>query len=192
MLLREEVEVRRTRETEAPLVGAGAPPRAGRVEIVRPLPAVLDPEHRAQILHSRMQRARPFWTSPLVGVQGIAKVVVVLVRLACELCDVSEIAMHRAEAPRPVWIKVELALASGDKLRDRSSDSARSTEAVQRESRRHVEAMHSGHRTDQRPGVGSHRVGVTDELDDARLVREGEASGSARQQRLEPRLVRRQ
>src|ERR1700693_4994901 len=189
MLFSELVEVRRLLEAEGALGGAGAAPWQAGLEVIRPLPSVLGAEYRAKVLHARMQRARPFRAAPLVGVEWIAEVVVVLVGLAGELGRVAEVAVHRPEAPGPVGVEVELRLAGGDQLSERAPDATRSAESIQRKSRGHVEAAHPWHRADERTGIGSHRIGMADELDDAGVVHGGKPPGRAGEQRLEARLV---
>src|SRR5207249_2999616 len=127
-------------------------------------------EDRPQVLCARVQRAGAARPAPLVGVEGVALKVVVLVGLARELGDVDVVAVHRPEPPGPVAVKVQLALPAGDHLGDRAPDAAGAAEAVERKAGGHVEPAHPRHRADQRGRVGRHRVGVADELDDARVV----------------------
>src|SRR4029077_8053704 len=86
---------------KAPLVGAGAAPRAVRLEVLRPFPPVFLPEDRAKVLHPVVEGARPPRPAPLVGVVWIAKVVVIAVRLFGQLRHVAMVAVDRAEAPGP-------------------------------------------------------------------------------------------
>ena len=192
VLVGELVEVGRARESEAPLVGAGPTPRLPRLEVVGPFPSVLDPEHGAEVLHPRVQRTRPLRASPLVGVEGISKVVVVLVGLARELGRVTEVAMYRSEPPRPVGIEVEIGLGARDELGEAPSDTARAAETVEREAGGHIQAGHARHRPGQRVRVGRHRVRMADQFHDPRLVQEWETAGRAREEWLESRLVWRQ
>src|SRR5207245_3904300 len=59
------LEVRRSREAEGSLVRAGPAPWPPSLEVVRPLPTVLDAEDRTQVLHPRVERACPARPSPL-------------------------------------------------------------------------------------------------------------------------------
>src|SRR5207302_844188 len=192
VLFGEPVEVGRARESEAPLVGAGPTPRLPRLEVVGPFPSVLDPEHGAEVLHPRVQRTRPLRASPLVGVEGISKVVVVLVGLARELGRVTEVAMYRSEPPRPVGIEVEIGLGARDELGEAPSDTARAAETVEREAGGHVQAGHSRHWPDQWVGVRCHGVRMADQFHDPRVMQEWETAGRACQKWLESRLVWRQ
>src|SRR5579859_5401282 len=108
------------------LVRPGAPPRRPGLEVVRSLPSVLGAENRPEVLAPLVQRARPPRPAPFVGVVWISKVVVVLVGLARKLGRVAVVLVHRAEAPGPVWVQVEVGLAAGDQLRQRAADAARS------------------------------------------------------------------
>src|SRR4029077_16652659 len=99
------------------------------------------------------------------------------------------VAMYGAEAPAAIRVQVELGLAPGHPLRQRSPDSARAAEAVEREPGGQVQAADARHRAEQRIGVGRHRVWVADELDDPRVAEEREPARGAAQERLEPRLV---
>src|SRR5216684_345184 len=74
----------RARPAETPLVGAGAPPRPARLVVVDTLPAVLRPEHRAQVLHARVKRAGTARPAPLIRIEWKAQEVVVAVGLAGE------------------------------------------------------------------------------------------------------------
>src|SRR4029077_4163239 len=102
---------------ETALVGAGAPPGLARLEMLRPLPAVLLSEDRAEVLHTMMQGAGPARPAPFVGVVWIAKEVVVAVRLSRQFGHVAMVAMDRSETPGPIRIKVELAVSRRDQLR---------------------------------------------------------------------------
>src|SRR5437868_624856 len=108
MLLGQHFEVGWPHEAETPLVRSGAAPRTSGLEVIRALPSVLDAEDRAQILHPRVERAGPAGPTPLVRIEGIAKVVVVLVALASELGRVAVVMMDRPEPPRPVGVQVQL------------------------------------------------------------------------------------
>src|SRR3982074_1017589 len=102
------------------------------------------------------------------------------------------VAVHWTKAPRPVRIEGELLRAGGDELRKGLADSASAAKTVERESRREVETLHAGNRTDKWIGVRRHGVGVADELHDSGLAHERETAGRAGQERLEPCLVGRQ
>ena len=78
-------------------------------------------------------------------------------------------------------MEVELGLAGRDQLGQRPSDSAATSKTIERKPRREVQAMHARDRADQWVGVGRHRVGMADELHDACLAYEWEASRSPRQ-----------
>src|ERR1700704_5405214 len=99
MLLRHLVEVGRAGPSKAALIGAGTTPRPVRLVVVNPFPSVLGPEHRAKVLHARVQRACPARAAPLIGVVRIAEKVVVAVRLACELGGIPMVAMYWTETP---------------------------------------------------------------------------------------------
>jgi hypothetical protein len=130
--------------------------------------------------------ARP---APLVRVVWIAEVVVVAIGLTRQLGDVAVVAVHRTEAPGPVRIEVELGLAGGDQLGQRAADASRASESIERKAGRQVEALHPRHRTNQWIGIRRHGVGMTDQLHDARLTHEREATRGPGQKRFEPRLV---
>src|SRR5207245_784703 len=106
--------------------------------------------------------------------------------------SVPMIRVDRAEAPGPVWVKVELGLARADQLGQGAADPAGASETVQRQPGRKKEAAHARYRSDQWVGVGRHGIGVADELHNPGLTRKRKASRSAGQERLEPRLVGRE
>ena len=191
MLLRDEVEIRRSRPAELALIGARAPPGLAGTEVVGPLPAVLRAEDRAQLLEAPVQRAEPLRPPPLVRVERITKAVVVAVDLTRGGGREVGVAVRAAEAPGPVALDVELRLAGRDELRSGLPHSAGSAEAVQREAGRHPESRDPRHRAEERVAVGRHRVGMADELHHARVVQEGEAADRALPERPEALLVRR-
>ena len=131
VLLRHLVEVGRAGPSEAPLVSTGATPWPPRFVVVDPLPAMLGPEDRAEVLHARVKRAGPARTAPLVGVIGVAQKVVVPIRLARELGGIAVVAMNRTEAPAAVWMEVELGFATGHPLGQCAPDPACASEPVQ-------------------------------------------------------------
>src|SRR5207244_3638849 len=130
MFLGLQLEPRRPGPAEAALVGAGPPPGPTRLEVLGPFPPVFGAEDRAQVLHPVVQGAGPAWPAPLVGVVRVAKEVVVAVRLSGQLRHVAVIVVHRAKAPGPVGIEVELGLLRGDQLCQRLADSASTAEPV--------------------------------------------------------------
>ena len=160
-----------------------------RLEMLGPLPSVLRPEDRAEVLHARVQRAGALRPAPFVGVEWIPEQVVVAVRLASQLGRVARVAMHRTESPRPVRVQVELGLAAGDELRQGPADAAGAAKSVQRQACRDVEPRRTGHGADQRVGVRRHRIGVADQLHDPGLAQEREAASRAVKKRLEAALI---
>ena len=174
-LLRQDRHVRRLGPAEGPLLLPRSPWRLARAAVIRALPAVLGREHRPGVLHPLVQRAQAPRPAEHVAVERVAEAVVVAVGLARGLGGVARVAVHGAEAPRPVRLQVVLALAGGDELGDGLADPAGAAEAVEREAGRDVEAGHPRQLADERVAVGRHRVGVADELDDAGVGEEREA-----------------
>src|SRR5207248_9293801 len=122
------------------LVRAGAAPGLPGLEVVGPLPTVLDAEDGAEVLHPRVQCAGATRPAPLVGVIRVPEVVVVAVCLAGQLGGVTIVAVGRAESPRPVWVEVELGLACCHELGDRPADGAGAAETVEGKAGGHIEA----------------------------------------------------
>ena len=100
VLDRDPVVVRRPRPAEGALVLARAPPRLAGPEVVGALPAVLRPEHGAELLQPPVQRAQPLGPPRLRRVVRIALPVVVLVDLARARGGEVGIAVRAAEPPR--------------------------------------------------------------------------------------------
>src|SRR2546423_3837933 len=118
---------------ETALVRARTPPGPARLEVLGPFPAVFASKDAAQVLDPVVEGTRAARPAPLVGVVGIAEKVVIAVGLFRQLSDVAMVAVDRPEAPGAIGIEIELALAGGDKLRDRFPPPARGAEPVQRQ-----------------------------------------------------------
>ena len=187
----EPLEPGRLPEPERPLVGSGPPARLPRLEEVRALPPVLRPEDRAEILETSVKRREPLGPAPLVDVERVAEAVVVAVDLARRLLREARIAVRRAEAPGAVAGHVELGLPLADPLGNRLADAAGPAEAVERETGGRPEPRHPGHRPEERIAVRGHRVGMTNERDDARVTQKGEPTDGAVHELLEACVVRR-
>ncbi len=188
-LLGQQVRIGRRRPAEGALLLPRPPPRPSGLVVVGALPAVLGGEDGARVLRALVQRAGAPGPPERVAVERIAQAVVVAIGLARGLGGVARVAVHGAEAPRAVALQVELALARGHELGDRLADAARAAEAVQREAGCDEEARRARELADQRIAVRRHRVGVADELDDARVGQEREALRRALHERREARLV---
>src|SRR5438128_8061545 len=104
---------------ETALVRARAPPGFARLEVLGPFPTLFGSKDPAQVLDPVVEGTRAARPAPLVGVVGIAKKVVIAVGLFRQLSDVAMVAVDRPEAPWPVGVEGELALSSGDEIRDR-------------------------------------------------------------------------
>ena len=188
-LLGQHGGVGRLGPAEGALLLPRPPPRLPGLAVVGALPAVLAGEDGARVLHALVQRARAPGTAQHVAVERIAQPVVVAIGLARVLGGVDRIVVHGAEAPGPVGLQVELALAGGHELGHGLADAARPAEAVEREPGRDEEAGHAGQLAHERVAVRRHCVGVADELDHPRVGEEREAPGRALHERREARLV---
>ncbi len=186
VLLADPRQERRLREAPGSLVGAESPPGLARVQVLRPLPSVLDPKRRAVLLEPGHKGALPFRPPPLVLVERVAQPVVVAIRLARRLGRVGGVGEDAAEAPGAIAEDVELGLAARYPLRDGLADAAGAAEPVERHPGRHEEAAQPRHRTEQRIAVRRHRVGMAHELHDLRVGDEGKPPGRPLQQLLEP------
>src|SRR5437773_2262928 len=113
---------------ETALLRTRTPPGPTRLEVLGPFPTVFGSEDPAEVLDPVMEGARAAWPAPLVGVVGIAKKVVIPVRLLRQLSDVAMVAVDRPETPGAIGIEVELALSGGDEFRDRFPDAAGAAE----------------------------------------------------------------
>ena len=172
-------------EPEPALVGAAAPPPPAGLEVVGPLPAVLGPEHRAELLEADLQRARAPPAPPLVGVERVAQPVVVAVGLACARAGEPRVVVGAAEAPGAVGADVDRGSPCDDPLGERAADPAGAAEAVERQPGGDPEPGRPRQRSEQRVAVRGHRVGVAEQPDHAGAVEEREAPDRPLEQRRE-------
>ena len=176
---------------ETALVRARAPPGFARLEVLGSFPTLFGSKDPAKVLDPVVEGARAARPAPLVGVVWIAKKVVIAVRLFRQLSDVAMVAVDRPETPGAIGIEVELALSSGDELRDRFPHPAGGAEPVQRQPGGHEQPTNTRYRSQQRIRVGGHRIGMADKLDDPCLAHEGESPCRSLEQGLEAAQVRR-
>src|SRR6185312_801900 len=132
-LLRQHAGVGRLGPAEGALLLPRPAPRLSGLAVVGALPAVLGGEDRAGVLHALVQRTRAPRTAQHVAVERVAQPVVVAVGLARVRGRIDRISMHGPEAPGPVGLEIQLALAAGHELGHSLADPARAAEAVERE-----------------------------------------------------------